>query len=381
MSQIVCIHRWESPNEFVLSNDLMGLTASQLRNYLQLNDEKLLITTPLYRKELEPESIPLSEYEELIYSAKKIAKNKYPPTDFNLTVLPIENTNTNSLTISIKTQFEDINFPNMTVDYDPKNCETASDLIDLIYKQFNNIQINKLENFIKFEKVNENKTNEIYFFDEEPVSEYLQAAVNQIKSGEKTTIFRFDCEIQEDDMKYIHRRCSISSEIIDSENNFVADLFQLTQFYEREIKKSKIFDIAQLKFIFDGLKELFDTNKIFFSDLKKVGDDYASEFGAVFLNHVDDFKNQIPFISKYKEVIEMIRKVLLNPSAKAKFEEIKDKDETGKDFLSYYSTPSQRYARYHLLIRDLIKYTPDFHPDKRYLIKALHEIESASFIS
>ena len=152
------------------------------------------------------------------------------------------------------------------------------------------------------------------------------------------------------------------------------DIFE----YEKEIKKSKIFDNIQFKFIFGEIPGIVNTHKKLLGDLKQIQVNYASEFGPVFLNFVDNFKVSLSFISKYKKVDEMIKQKLLRPDAEAKFKEIEDANESGKTFMSYYITPVQRYPRYPLLIRDLIKCTPDFHPDKHYLTKALHEIDNAN---
>lgn len=370
MSTCVCIHRWQKPNEFVPSKDLESKTAAQIKDYLKAKDEILLISTPLYRKPLEPDTVPLNEYKQLILIEGKTL-SKYPPTNFNLTILPKTNLNTNSLTFSIKTQFTEHTFPEMSVDYNPNSCKTVSDLIPLASKLFN-IGCEDAK-FFKSENDNETDLDSNY-----SVSEMLDLSINQIKSNQTTPLFTFSCKIPDDTLSNISKRCQISSEVISSEESFVADLFQLDQFYKKRITNSKIFDKIQLKFIFRDVPCIVDTHKRLLGELKRITVNYASEFGPVFLNFVDSFKVSLSFISNYNAVDEMIKNKLTRSDALARFREIEDQNESGKTFMSYYITPVQRYPRYPLLIRDLLKYTPDFHPDKPYLAKALNEIDSAN---
>jgi hypothetical protein len=71
------------------------------------------------------------------------------------------------------------------------------------------------------------------------------------------------------------------------------------------------------------------------------------------------------FVAGYKHADEMIESVLSQHSL-VKWKEIERKypSSQGLDFLSFYVAPVQRYPRYKLLLRDLLKSTPDFHPDR-----------------
>jgi hypothetical protein len=82
-------------------------------------------------------------------------------------------------------------------------------------------------------------------------------------------------------------------------------------------------------------------------------------------------------VARYKHVDDLIE-IAMEKGARRKWQAIaRDCPRgEGRDFLSVYVAPVQRYPRYVLLLRDLLKTTPDFHPDRPFLAAALSGMEA-----
>jgi hypothetical protein len=96
---------------------------------------------------------------------------------------------------------------------------------------------------------------------------------------------------------------------------------------------------------------------------------FVSRFGLIFL--------KLNSNSKLNQMDAMIKNLCKSRSFEAKWlkTECGFPTGTGHDFLSFYVTPVQRYPRYQLLLRDLYKRTPDFHPDKPFLDAVFNSID------
>ncbi|OHT06013.1 kelch repeat protein [Tritrichomonas foetus] len=357
----LCFSREKSPNEVLEACELQGKTIQQIEGMLKLKNQYIAYQSPLFREKLDSQIIPLSIYPNLILNEKP---NKYPPPKHNLFIYP--NTRSEySVKVQIQTQLKQI-FPTMEIEFNKKQLNEwkAKDLLDMCIKTFSfdcsETQLLNQEN----EDLNERNDDLVSLF------EYSKA---------KHLIFK--CLVGESALKKINTRCCLSAEVLSSEQSFVSDIISICDYWKPAFEDSRIFDSIQLRYLFRDIKPILKTHIKFLAALNTIEIDYFSEFGGIFLNFVERFKVSLSFVSNFKNVDEMIKKKRTSSRyAEAKFDEIEQGNPAGngRDFLSYYITPVQRYPRYPLLIRDLDKNTPPFHPDKIYLSLALSELDNAN---
>jgi ABC-type Na+ transport system ATPase subunit NatA len=192
--------------------------------------------------------------------------------------------------------------------------------------------------------------------------------------------FVFRCHVDETDQKLVKRRVFFGEQLVISEQNFVNDIAELLGFWKTEITAAGIFTADQLRELFQNVEPIFNAHNLFLSALRRQPISFAAEYGALFLRSINLFRVGAPFVSKYKRNDAMIREMCNRHSFRSKWLQIEQKlpSGSGRDFLSFYVTPVQRYPRYPLLLRDLGKTTPLFHPDKLFLNAAIHAIDKAN---
>ncbi|KAH0801887.1 Kelch motif family protein [Histomonas meleagridis] len=194
-----------------------------------------------------------------------------------------------------------------------------------------------------------------------------------------TSDVTFNCTVADSAIKKINHRNYASNEVITSEEAYINDLGELIDYWSPAIRDSKLFDEQQLKTLFRDIPTIRNTHMVFLKSLKTEVT-FATEFGWKFLNFVQFFKLSSTFVSQFKSVDEMIHEKSKNRSFDSKFKEIEANlpAGNGRDFLNYYVTPVQRYPRYMILMREVDKATPLFHPDKPYLAAAMAAVEKVN---
>jgi hypothetical protein len=183
----------------------------------------------------------------------------------------------------------------------------------------------------------------------------------------------FSCMVAEKPQKQINHRVFFCDQMVSTEQTFVNDLTDLRHYWRSAITEARILTPDQIQALFQNLDPIFLAHDFFLTELRSPPVSFASMYGAKFLNFVQFFKIGASFVSKYKQMDAMIKELCQNHSFKSKWAQIEKHlpSNSGRDFLSYYITPVQRYPRYPLLLRDLYKATPAFHPDKDVLAAAI----------
>lgn len=354
-THVCCVKDFE-PNNIQPSSALEGKNALQILDYLGYKNEILAIDTPFLRKKLDPKSFPLKDFPNLILEKRPEA---FPPTDYHLRILSPDKSNIITLKVKIETQLND-EFPLMCVDYDTRKGKKYS-VRDFI------TECSKIMNFdCSNQRLLDQDQNEI---DTNTVFESL------LKSAEDHNL-TFNCNIGEKYIKMVKMRTNLSNEIVTSEQAFVRDLKMLQDYWEPAISKAEIFDKLQIRTMFRNIPKMLKTHSDFLNGLS-AKPSFSFIFGPMFIIYQEKFKISAAFVSNFEAMDKLIRNKRQSKSVNSKLIEIEDNNPANdfRDFLSYYVTPVQRYPRYPLLVRDLDKYTPNFHPDKPFLSLALKTID------
>lgn len=347
----VCFSRPSAPNEILDVAPYKNYTIEELAKVLKLSYKSFFIKTPFYCEKLENGVCPFIIYPDLILQSDN--NQKYPIPEKCLLIN--EHTHPKySLFVLIDTQLNDIEFPLMEVKFTDEELSklNSNDFLDKCIKTFN---------FQCYDSILLNSNQEII---EKSVS------LKKLFDMSKNSHLIFKCNIADSEIKNINKRKHIIKEIINSEIVFVNNMQVLHNYWHPTFSESEMFDCFQLKLIFQEIDPILKTHVEFLQYLTKLSKCYSSEIGPLFLNYIDRFKVTIPFISNYKRADSLIQKMKYSSkNIEKKMNEIESKSpmKNGGDFSSYYITPVQRYPRYTLLIRELERCTPSFHPDKSYL--------------
>lgn len=180
------------------------------------------------------------------------------------------------------------------------------------------------------------------------------------------------------------KRRLILSAIVESENSYINSLHRLINEYKKPLEESAPSILSQNKInvIFYRLEQILQCHAIFGIalnqcvrewDLKeRIGDVFIASFSKTMV--LDIYSD---FINNFTQAMETARKSSKSKSAFSSF--LQEKSLTSHDRLSLFGLmvkPVQRFPQFILLLNDLLKHTPNDHPDRMSLQLALTQLES-----
>ena len=354
----VCVVRDCKPNEFYSAKEFQDQTVKSIAKIIGSENSPISIKSPFFQILLEPNSKPLDEYPELVVENRT---GKYPPPSWHLYIKTEGEMPELTLFFSVKTQLDTV-FPKMGVGFYNNELERVkvSDVLSRCISTFG------------YEC-----SEQCLIMDGATLDPKLMA--KEFLMEAKTKEIEFNCVLMDSAKKKVNHRLYASNEIITSEEAYISDLSELIDYWEPAIRVAKLFDQQQLKNLFRDIPLIRNSHNVFLSSLKSEIN-FSTEFGCKFLNFVQFFKLSATFVSQFKSIDELIKEKSKTRSFENKFKEIENNlpAGNGRDFLNYYITPVQRYPRYLILMRELDKVTPLFHPDKPYIALAMEAIENVN---
>lgn len=181
----------------------------------------------------------------------------------------------------------------------------------------------------------------------------------------------------------LKRRYIIGS-IVDSENSYINSLQRIISEYKKPLEEANPSILSQNKInlIFYRLEQILQCHTIFgialsqcvkeWDEKERIGDVFVASFSK---SMVLEIYSQ--FINNFTNAMETARKASKSKSAFAQF--LRDKSLSSPDRLSFFGLmvkPVQRFPQFILLLSDLLKHTPNEHPDRMSLQLALTQLES-----
>jgi hypothetical protein len=165
-------------------------------------------------------------------------------------------------------------------------------------------------------------------------------------------------------------------EIIDSERNYLKQLEIIEEYFMNPIKETYMLPGQVFAAIFGDILGIRQVNK----ELLTAMEHSTDQIGKVFLElapylkfystDANDFESDIKLIEEWKEKHKGIRTLVANAETRP---------EVQKKLNSLLITPIQRIPRYKLLLDDIIKNTPRFHPDRNNLEEARTQIDAIAW--
>lgn len=169
------------------------------------------------------------------------------------------------------------------------------------------------------------------------------------------------------------------AELISTEETYVAGLETLTNVYKRpmlEQQKKLRVQTTDVTSIFSNVDAILQLHKILLGAFRDAPDAVVKTLGA----HSAYFKMYTQYMSGYELALGTMDRLRKNKSFQA-FLVSQQESGDGKgssclDIMSYLITPVQRIPRYELLLREILKHTPDRARDRKATQTAFDEIRS-----
>lgn len=178
----------------------------------------------------------------------------------------------------------------------------------------------------------------------------------------------FLCKLKESAIKKINGRIEKANEIISSEKSYINDLEVLDTFWFGELQSKFTNSSTDIRFIFKDIKYILDVQKKFYNVIRDKGG-FNGQLSFCFISWAGNiYSKYTQFLAVYSESDKKITN-LINQN-KRYFNELA-KRRNSRDISSYYVAPVQRPPRYVILLQSLYDATPDFHPEKPFLNKAV----------
>lgn len=346
------------PN-IVLTIEEEDLTVEAVAEKFKLDATKMLLCTPFYRKLLKPEDkiFKLEERLKLNYRPQR-----YPPAPYHIRELTPNDQTYLSIPVEIKTQ-SDIEFPSM--------------IVDLTYQEAMNLTARNLLG----------KCSMYFGYD---CNQQTLSANGEILDGKSyisidvdslvKTKYTYSCQISDAALAPIKHRIYLCQQIVESEEFYIKTLITMITFWQKEIKSAGLFNDEVGNELFKNVSSMIQAHEMFLETLKQQKVSFKQTVCETFLNFVPYFKVSSAFVSNYQSNDAYILKKLSSRSTAKAFQEMQDRcpDKSGRSFAQFYVSPVQRYPKYTLLLRDLDKRTPRFHPDKEFLPTAIEAMTTVN---
>ena len=246
-----------------------------------------------------------------------------------------------------------IKFSNWFIAFDNFNGAQFSQILDIFHHSFS-VNYDSIDLSFESDDIEESETPNISLEDE--IDQYLDALV-AIK------IF-LKIEISPKDASTAIKRSRILNEIIGTESNYASQLNKLCEVFTPEFFKSINIDDDVYGRTFRFIGDIASVHDKFFKEISKDGDSSESSIGKTFLHYYQLFKISAPFICNYSSVNEEITNLFeTNKTFRVEVDKMLVKYFDEANLQSIFVTPVQRLPRYMLLLRDLLKSTPEMHWD------------------
>ena len=181
---------------------------------------------------------------------------------------------------------------------------------------------------------------------------------------------------KEEDAEMESLRQKAIDEIINSEKSYLKQLEIVDEFFMKPLQENGILANQTYAGIFGDILGIRQVNK----ELLLAMETSTDKIGKVFLDLAPYLKFYSTYANDFKTATSLVEEQLFrNKPFKAFMERQETRPEVCKKLNALLITPVQRIPRYKLLLDDIIKNTPRYHPDKENLLEARAQIDSIAW--
>ncbi|KAJ3379381.1 Myosin 10A, isoform D [Entophlyctis sp. JEL0112] len=172
-------------------------------------------------------------------------------------------------------------------------------------------------------------------------------------------------------------------EVLATERTYMQNLEIILNVIRKELLDSAIINTFTAKTLFAGMENLHSLHTRFLGELEEVCSELnwipeLSSIGRIFLDNISSIEVAYTdyFNNKLLADKEMHRQLLENKEFKQFSEQCKMSPRTEyTELKEFLLRPMQRVTRYLLLLKEILKHTPDYHPDKWPLSQAVDAVQ------
>lgn len=188
-----------------------------------------------------------------------------------------------------------------------------------------------------------------------------------------------DVESTDEDPDTFKRR-KVQEEIVVTEKTYCERLLEMINMLKSPMQNNAVklgISQDQVSSIFGIINSLNDFHLLFLRELE----DKKTALPQVFMKYADFFKMYTQYMNGYESSLNILNSLQKNKKF-SDFLELKRAEMKNMGIAAYLILPVQRIPRYVLLLKELLKYTPETHPEHEPLVKALKRMsEVASFVN
>lgn len=206
---------------------------------------------------------------------------------------------------------------------------------------------------------------------------------SELSSSSSSSAAGADSGPKSDLEKKLWHRAQVLKEILTTEIDYVRDLETVVTVFLKPIKERKMLPDTEIASIFSDIELIVTVNRAVCLEFEKANEKQAADpdkpllLGDIFLRLSDCFKMYTNYCTNQPIAMGVLDRCQKKYPIFDKF--LKDCMEDGAcrglSLLSFLIKPVQRICKYPLLLRDLIKDTPEDHPDLGPLQQAFEKIE------
>ncbi|EGD78927.1 hypothetical protein PTSG_11799 [Salpingoeca rosetta] len=173
------------------------------------------------------------------------------------------------------------------------------------------------------------------------------------------------------------KRSMVMAELHETERNYVGVLNTIANTFKPVMSKQpKIISRVDINTIFGNVHELLDAHNALLADLNALMQKSTGRIvSSVFLEHMPRLRCYGSFCCQIPEAVAKLADLENKQAATKLIAEAKRQSRQRFGLKDLLNVPMQRILKYPLLIKELIKHTPDSHPDKARLQDALRQVE------
>jgi hypothetical protein len=185
--------------------------------------------------------------------------------------------------------------------------------------------------------------------------------------------------------KLSEMRQAALTELFNTEQDYLKDLLVLNALFRQPVQDRQLIPAAESAVIFSNLTIIQNISKQLIADLAPViqssgaaaGADTSNSFAPIFLKLADILKVYSFYCNSQLAAFEAVEQARKKYPAFAKFldDQMANPEAQGLPLISFLIKPTQRICKYPLLIREIIRHTPQDHPDHQPLAEVLQKIE------
>lgn len=180
------------------------------------------------------------------------------------------------------------------------------------------------------------------------------------------------------------KRDCVLLELHETEKNYIGVLKIIIEtFADKMRSQPKLIPPTECSIIFSNIDEILGSHIIFYENLtKQMANKTGRIISKVFFESLKSFQAYGQLCCEVPDAIAKIKELLTKPASAKLIEQLTEQSKQRFSLIDLLNVPMQRILKYPLLLKELVKNTPESHGDKKALNIALADVQRlAQFIN